>query len=403
MCAATNRVFARVCRKCRESQLPFADGGERECSVNIDKSQKQIDINRRFWFAPVSYGGFLWCFSETGELFVVSPFDNQALPFSLLGEGFGRSAFTISAPEPGDYSDNLPPYLLAASPFSIKGVNLLDGKIKEFLQSAPDELFISDFEDGYVGLESLERTIYFQKKRDGLSILGSYNLLKNVAEDYHLPEKKVVGPLKIGQHIGVYSKDKLYLLKDGELKAQLSFGSFQAWTSPAEFEKLQPRVGFMPYVVRGNSIYIPGIMGNDPGFLFVSFQGQTTNAALNFIRFTEDATYTEDVDSRLLVAKSGVIGYYDGTGFIPVRQDPQLNAQIPPFSCQSLTVGFTRNASGVETLRFYSIDSLRDYSLAKFHGLIGIGFTSCAGTLTFSYLRERDNQEYLGLIIWDVQ
>jgi hypothetical protein len=367
----------------------------------MDKPQKQIEVNSRFWFAPVAYGGLLWCFSVTGELFAVSPFDTQARPFGFLGEGFGRSAFTTSAPEV--LSDNLPPYLLAASSSYIKGINLIDGKIKEFLSAGSEEFFISDSEDGYVGVESLGRTLFFQKKREGQSFLGSYDLLKNVAEEYPLPEQKVVGPLKIGQHLGVYSKDTLYLLKDKELTAQHPFGSFRAWTSPAEFERIQPRSGFMPYVVRGNSIYIPGAVGHDPGFLFISFHGQTTNAALNFIRFTEDATYTEDVDSRLLVAKNGVIGYYDSTGFIAVRRDSQLNAQIPPFSCQSLTVGFTRSAGGVEALRFYSGDSMRDYSLASVHGLIGIGFASCVGTLTFSYLGEKDNQEYLGLMIWDVQ
>lgn len=401
-CGAANRSFARYCRKCLEPLNSFAaqQSVDGELQIKALEQPRRIEIDRTFWLGPMSYKCLIWCLSVTGELWSISPVASLAHSCGALEEGFGKSAFTISEADSDDKTDKLPTYLLSANRHSIRGINLLNGIANDFFQAPAGELLLSSSADSYVGLESIGRMVYFLKKRETQTHLSSYHLFNHTGEDVLLPEPRVVGPFKIGNQIGVYSKSQLYLLKDGAMVSSLSFPNFQAWTAPDEFSRIQQRVGYMPFLLRQNAIYIPGQRGAEQGFLYVSFHEQGAN--VSFCRMTGDVAYTQDMQGRLLVAGNGKIEIYEGSNPVTVRADPELNAQLPPFYHELLTVGFIRTAGGVEALRFYSGADSRDYSLSQLSGLIGIGFLYLAGNLIFSYLRERNDRYSLGLLIWDV-
>jgi hypothetical protein len=400
-CAAGNRALARHCRNCNQA-IAFPETGLHlggETPAEIGAPTHRVTINRPFWVSPTVYKGFLWCLSAVGEVMRVSPFEGRAHHFGTLGESFGKSAFTIT-PRPEDESDGLPPYLLAASPDVLSGINLITGEVREFLRASAGERFLSNFEEGYVGIESHERNIFFLKKRNEVFYLARLDLSTLTTQEYALPEKDVVGPQRIGNSVCVYSRSALYLLSNGEMKEAIRFSSnFTAWALPGENAQLQSRVGRLPFLVRQHAIYIPGASGTVPGFLYVSLGNRGSN--MSFFPLTGEASCSQESGGRLLIARDGGVDMYEGLTARSVCLDPQLNPQSPSYYDESLTACFVKTTGGVETLRFYYGKIIRDYSLAQLGGLIAMEFLPVAGTLALPYLSESGNS--LGILIWDVR
>jgi len=402
-CEVSNRAFARYCRKCNhvisfpETQLLLGGGARAELSAQ----PKQVVINRPFWVTPLAYKGFLWCLSATGDVIKVSPFEESAQHFGTLGSSFGKSAFTVM-PRPEDETDNLPPYLLAASPDALSGINLLTGEVREFLRASAGEQLLSNFGDEYAGVESRGRTVFFLKRRDGRVYLAALDLRAMTVKQYALPEGEVVGPLRVGDRVGVYSRSAVYLLDEGEVKEVVRFApSFRAWVTPGENSQLQPRVGRLPFITQQNSIYVPGATGGVPGFLYVSLRGGA--ASSSFFPLAGESCCAQDAGSRLLVARAGGLDVYEGMTARAVRLDPQLNAQAPAYHDDSLTACFVKSAGGVEALRFYYGNKVGDYSLAQLGRPTAMEFLAVAGTLALPYLGEGAGGSCLGIVIWDVR
>ncbi len=398
-CEAANRAFARYCRKCKHG-IAFPETGlliEGDSRVDLSVPPRRVMIDRPFWVSPAVYKGFLWCLSAAGEVMRVSAFEGRAHHFGTLGGSFGKSAFTIR-PRIGDETNELPPYLIAASPDRLSGINLVTGEVREFLRATASERLLSNLEEGYVAVESHGRNVFFLKRRERKLYLASLDLCSMKAQEYALPEENVVGPFRVGNQVGVYSRNALYFLSNREVKEAIRFSSnFSAWALPGENSQLQPRVGRLPFLVRHSSLYIPGASRTESGFLYVSLRNGASNPS--FIPLSGESCCSQESGGNLLLARSGGIDLYEGITARPVCLDPQLNPQAPSYYDESLTVCFVKSAGGAETLRFYYRNTVHDYSLSQLGRLIAMEFLPVAGTLALPYLSE----DALGIVIWDVR
>lgn len=401
-CGTSNRSFARHCRTCNQliyfpetrRLLPRAD-------AELSGPEKQVVVNLPFWLSPVAYRGFLWCLSATGEVIEISPFKAKPHHFGTLGGGFGRSAFTIT-PQAGDDVGNLAPYLFAASPQALSGINLLTGEAAEFLPASAGEHLLSNFEEGYAGVESRGRTVFFLKRREGRLYLAALDLSAMTVEHYPVAGDEIVGPLRAGDRVGIYSRNALYLLDAKGLREAARFpAAFSAWVTPGENSSLQPRVGRMPFIARPDSIYIPGTSRGVAGFLYVSLRGEAGGAS--FLPLAGESCCSQDASGHLLVARAGGIDMYEGITPQAVCRDTQVNAQSPAYHDDSLTAYFVRTAGSVESIRFYYNNRAHDYSLAHLGSPIGMEFITVAGALALPYLSEGAGGSRLGIMIWDAR
>jgi hypothetical protein len=334
----------------------------------------------------------------TGEVFAVSPFGARAVPWGLLEGGVGRSPFIIRELESeGGHTE---PFLLAANPRSVVGVNMLTRQVRAFLTLPPGEQILSDFGERYVTLEADARTVYFIKRKAGAEFLVAYDFLRREGEEFVVPSPGAAGPLWISGSVALYTRDKLYVLENGELRQRLDLGSFTAWVSPAEVRDLQPPFGCMPCIVRRGSLYLLGARGHEPGLLFISSHGPVFSQA--FISSQGEACYGQDAEGRPVLERAGEIVAYEDTSPILLSGDNQITPKGQPFHSWPLTVGFVRTAIGAESLRFYWDGKVSDYPLAPLRESVDVGFFAFADAFAFVYLTERDEVSSMGVALWDV-
>jgi hypothetical protein len=402
-CRGANRGFARHCRQCNaaiaiDGNLLEGPQGESE-SGSLSSESRRIELRGSFWIRPVARYGFLWCLSKSGEILRVSPFDSQALPWGVLGVGFGASPFTI-AEIISQASKVAEPYLIATSQQVIKGVNLLNEAVKEFYSAQSGEYILSNISESYAGVEADEQGIHFLKKRDGQTLLSVSN--GDSHKEFRLPVTDVAGPLKIGSRVLVYSRDHLFALQGDAIVTLLDFEAigFKPWVSPPQETHFSPPFGRNPSLVRADSIYVPGERLGEMGLLFISLRGPNLNFA--FIPARGESNFTQDEYGRPIIARPGEITAYEETSSLSLSHDGQLTARGQPYHRARLTVGFAKTAGGVESLRFYDNGTITDFSLISTRNLIDIGFFTVAGTLMFAYEGEPDIGNIMRVIVWEL-
>jgi hypothetical protein len=401
-CQGTNRAFARYCRRCKEP-IVFPTIGPTEVwqpgtASHFARESRRIIVNDQFWVSPSAYRGFLWGLSLRGVVWKLSPFNPQPIPYSAIGDGFGKSAFLIRELLANANGEDwiLYPYLLSISPQAVKGVNLLTKEARELAQVSSEEHILSSFEEGFVTLEADSQMIYFLKKRSVQVSLVACNLLDVGTKEFTLDEPEVVGPFKIGHRVCVYSKNIIYALEGDKIRPHALPKNFTAWVSPNDVKDIQ-RIGQMPFLVYRDSVYIPGRVGGDPGLLSVAFQGSSVASAPISIR--GEATYTQDPTGRLILAKSGEIVVYDGSAAVVRKEDRELSGRGVPYYDEPIAIGRAKSAGGFESLRFFLDGTLADYPLANLDGFVeAMGFYCVAGAMVFAYL---SHQNHIRMVVWD--
>ncbi len=333
----------------------------------------------------------------SGVVWKTSPYDDQSTSFALMGEGFGQSPFIVREVGGNGQESIAVPYLIAAGTQSVKGLNLLSGEVIDIVEFADAERIFASFAERFVTVEINGQDIYFLKESQGVTTLRVQPMFAGEGKDIPLEDPVVAGPIKIGERICLYAKNTLYVLENGHIRPHQISGGFNAWVAPTDADGLHPHFGRMPVLVRGESAYIPGSRGSSPGFLFVAFQNNSLNFA--FLPCNGDVSYTQDLEGRLLLARSGEITVYEHTTPRVVRRDGQLSPRGIPYYSNPLTVGSTMTPGGAHSLRFYGDAGVRDYSLATVRGFVEIvGFSSIAGAFVFMHL---DDNSHLGITVWD--
>lgn len=403
-CSIANRSFARHCRRCcADIEYPsetFRHLRDSDQGPDLSTPPRAFHIRKSFWVSPIAYRGFLWCLSTTGELFAVSPFGVRAVPWGLLGAGFGRAPFIIRELRLKSRREQAEPFALAANSKSIAAVNLLTREPQVLLTLEQGEQLLADFSERYVTLEADEQSLYFLKKKGGAEFLVTYDLMRGVTEEFAVPSPGAAGPLWVGGSIAVYTRDRVYVLEEGGLRQRLEFGSFAAWGSPAEVRDVQPPFGRVPYLRRRDSVYLPGVRGNESGLLFISSHGPVFSQA--FISSQGEACYGQDAEGRLVTARAGEMVSYEETSPVLLKSDNQITPKGQPFHNRPLTVGFVRAAGGAESIRFYWGSNVSDYPLAPLRAAVDVGFFAMGDTFTFIFLTERDGESSMGGLVWDV-
>lgn len=402
-CNTENRNFARFCRKCG-SKLVFPAPTLREFlkenGHNSFKDPRTIAIDETFWVCPIPYKGMLWALSTKGNIISVSLFSLNPIAFGYLGGGFGKCPFIVREIITDPKETTTVPFLLALSPKRVKGINLLTKDIKEFSSVSASEQLLCSMEHGFVTLEADEQFAYFLKKSGSQISLDVCSLIDGEVRSFPLDEPGVAGPFKIGNRICVYSKNTLHVLESNTLKHLSLPETFTAWTSPGEIRELQPPSCRMPFLVRGDSVYIPGTVGGTPHFLFVSIGASSPTFAP--ISVKGYGSYAQDGEGQPVIVRDGEIAIYEGVHQKVVKKDGQLVGRLSAYYDNSVTIGFARSAGGYESLRFYHGQSVVDYPLASLHGFRGgtsVGFFCVGGTLAFTYLSE---QSYMRAAVWDL-
>jgi hypothetical protein len=290
------------------------------------------------------------------------------------------------------------PYLLAVSPDSVQGTNLLTSEPKEFLRPSSGERILSSFVEGFVAVEAQTTMAYFLKRLEDKLCLTVLSLVTGDTENITLEETQIAGPFKLGSRIGVYSGDSLYLLENGSLRSYSFPRNFKAWTSASNFGDLHPHFGRTLHLAKEESLYIPGLLNGVPGFLFVSIQ--SSSPAFAPITIQGEATYTQDPTGRLLLAKSGEIVVYEGSAPVAWRKDSEISGRRIPFYDDPIAIGWARSAGGFESLRFFLSGELQDFPLASLSGFKeSIGFYCLGEALVFAYLSKQD---HIRMVVWDL-
>lgn len=415
-CGSGNRAFARYCRQCRAS-IAKKDKLENRDSVekrDFSSVSREIVISGSFWVRPISYCGYFWCLSRNGEVLRISPFVDQAAPYGVLGQDYGASSVTIAELSAHSGGESLVPFLIAAGPRGIKGVNLLTGVVKEFYSTQAGERILADSSEKYTNVASDRGRIFFLKTDNQRTQLVATDGIDCL--EVEVPTSDVAGPFVVEGRAFVCSCDCLYVLDGDQIIPYLDFKTihFRPWISPSEITNLLPPFGVSPYLVRQHSVYLPGIRtgqqtdprgesslaGNRAGLLFVSVTGSMPKYA--FIPIPGDATLSQDSVGRPIVSRASEIAAYEETTSVTLRRDTQLVAKGQAYHEGQLTIGFARTTGGVESLRFYEADHITDFSLAPMRNLIDIGFFSVAGTLLFAYQAERDQGRLMRIATWVV-
>jgi hypothetical protein len=415
-CKEVNRTFARYCRACKSSLgktspkiASVGQAWEAKLPNGFPNESRRIEIRRGiFWTVPIAYKGYFWCLSTTGEISRISPFNSQEMSFGGLGGDFGKSPPVIREIMTQDDQE---PFLLALGSQSVKGISLLNKEIKVFYKTQSDEHILYSIENNYTTIQADNSTVYFFKEGPSGLKFVSCSLLSGAAKSFPTNSSTLAGPFMVKNQVGFYNTEKLFILTSGELRSYAFPNGFNSWTSSKEVKDLQPHHGRMPFLIRGNTIYIPGARKSDgvSGFMMVTFKSSTPS--FDPIWITGDATYTQDFEDRPVISLTGEIILYDGISSSITRADEQLTADGPAYYDRYLTIGFVKGSGRVESLRFFPSSQkvvyptakgldFYDYALAKIPDFeVSFGFTNTVGALVFSYLTKENN---VRMLVWDI-
>lgn len=395
-CATSNRAFARHCRQCQSKIVCETSPLAELQSKDFSSESRRIEVHGSFWVRPLSRYGFLWCLSRGGEVLKVSPFGQRALSWGVLGVGFGASPFAISEMKTG-LGKPVEPFLVAASPHSIKGISLINKRVQNFYSADPNESILSNTSEQYVGVEVEDEEVYFLKVRDEKKYLGVANVEGN--REFLVEEPNVAGPIKVGSRMFVYSPKRLLVLRENTMVPLVDFEAvgFKPWTSPQE-TYFSPPFGRTPTLARGNTIYIPGERLGQLGLFFVSLND--THLSFAFIPSNGESTFAQDDYDRPIIARSGEITVYEETASHSLAVDAQLIGRGQPYHRMPITIGFAKTASGVRSLRFFNNERLSDFSLIPIGTLFDIGFFTVAGAIVFVYQGQQDIGNLMRMVVW---
>jgi len=411
-CQTPNSTFARYCRHCgepKDRQAPDFLTREKPTLVAPSSGQAEprlIQVDEPFWVAPVEYREYLWLVSARGAAYRLSVSSDEAEHVCSFGDGFGSMSFSITE-VPGDPGEkDWTPYLLAANPGGISGLNLITLEVRKFLQLDRNEHILASFRDKYVTLVSDGRHAYFLKTRGTQTYLSACDLLSGQCDEHPLGSQPVAGPFSVGRDVGVYSKDHVRVLAGGDLREYRMPRNFDPWVSPSESGEMQTPLGRMPFMSYGRFIYIPGwhvergAESRVAGLRVFSLVNGAADST-DFIPAREEASYWPDTEGHPVIAQKGAISVYEGGRGRVVLRGEQLVGRGPAFHEKDLTLCFTRSSWSGELLSLYQgakVVSELPFTYYPDYRLAG-GYYRTVGAVSFIYRTDRD---FIRALVWDM-
>jgi hypothetical protein len=418
-CQTPNSTLARHCRKCGEPSarpsyeyLPQEKLAPRRAGDEHEAEPRVVEVNDVFWVAPVEYAQFLWFLSLTGQVYRLSLFADQPEYVGTLGEGFGRAPFLITEFFDDASQTGRTPYLLAANRGRIVGINLLNHQSRQFLRLGDEEYLLADISKHLATVTTDGRRVSFLKKfkqRERQTYLSTLDLLTDQIEDHALGDKPAAGPFKVAGGVGVYFNDRVRVLtRDGIARDYRLPRNFYPWVAWEDSQQLRPPMGRMPFLSRGQTVYIPGRRAESDAsegvaglHLITLVNGSQANT--DFVPAEGETSYLPDPAGRPVVARRGAITVYDGESRRVVKALPDLTGDGPAYHDEELSVGFVARNTNLRDirLRFEWGSHVFTYPLAEYHsdydGAAG-GFYRTAASVAFLY---RTAARRLRLLIWD--
>lgn len=401
-CESPNRTFANFCRACGAdlAHIPSqASTVLAETVAALSRPPVKALVSEAFWLAPLSWGGYLWLLSATGQIYRYSPFSNQAVPMQALGQGFGRCAFSIHEICSRHQPPETEPWFLTANRKSVKGFALVSRQVREIVSLPDGEEVLSDSLENYVNLECDPTRVYFLTRAGPQISLTSADFLSGEVRHFPLPAQSVVGPFRCGDIVFAYSETQLYSLRQDELRAHVFPAGFRAWTLQGARDLnqmfLKPAFGRRPYILCGYSVYIPGTNAGGNAFLLQYLKGGVGGTAV--IPLNEEATYSQDSAGRPIVSLSGRILTYSEASRQEVQSDPQLSPRLPSF-VNGPVCAATAETAGGERIRFFADGKVVDVPVSQFPRYQEcVGFYGLDLAVVMTYLTD---SEHLGIASW---
>jgi len=246
-------------------------------------------------------------------------------------------------------------------------------------------------------MEADERYAYFLKSGRNPTSLQVCSFTDGDTRDYEVSAPVVAGPFKVGNRVGVYSCDSIYLLRDTALEPFPFPQNFRAWTSASEIHDLQAPVGKLPFLQGGNSLYIPGIASGVSGFLVVSMQERAPTFVPLPIKGR--TSYSQDSAGRLVLSKDGEVVVYEGSRTVVRKEDHELSGVGAALYDAPLMIGRAKSSGGRESLRFFLNGTQEDFALARLSGFVEtIGLYCLGRSLVVTCLA---GQGSLLIVVWD--
>lgn len=348
-----------------------------------------VQVSGEFWTAPISFKGVLWCLSTAGSLLCLFPCASGPGAFADVGTGYGNTPGVICEVGPRRI-----PYFFAASRSGVKGINLVTGQVTDCVHLKGGEEVLSNMSESYATVAAGSEGFFFLLRQAGKTFLAAGTLDQGLLATYELSEaESYAGPVKFGEWVAVYSREKLYVLEQGKIRETPFGNSFRAWAVPDHAADLRPPAGHLPYLAAADALYIPGYFKDTPTLLRVS--SPTSFAPL----VSEEGVYCCDGRGRLLFSTQGEVRVYEGVIPVRLQNDGQLQGRHCAFADDSLAAGFVRLGGGAEALRFYRKDKKQDYPASRLgRGVSTMGFYYFGDSFALAFLADQS----LRVAVWDL-